>query len=76
MKCSQKSLSNNQYLLRENKSLCFIYVLAHCLYQTSGLSEKVSMKQPVLSFFSNCRSLEQSGLMINTLEYIQTTTTV
>ena len=35
----------------------------------SGYLEKVSIKQPVLSFFSNSRSLEQPGLMIETLEY-------
>ena len=31
--------------------------------------EKVSIKQPVLYFFSNSRSLEQPGLIIESLEY-------
>ena len=32
--------------------------------------EKVSIKQPVLYIFSNSRSLEQPGLIIETLEYV------
>ena len=35
----------------------------------SGYLEKVSIKQPVPYFFSNSRSLEQPGLIIETLEY-------
>ena len=37
----------------------------------SGLDiwKKISIKRPVLSFFSNSRSLEQPGLIIESLEY-------
>jgi hypothetical protein len=36
--------------------------------------EKVSIKQPVLSFFSNSKSLELPGLIIESLEYVDLTT--
>ena len=39
----------------------------------SGYLKKVSIKQPVLSFFFNSRSLEQPGLIIETFEEVMRT---
>ena len=70
------TLLNNQVHLRK-KSIIRFYFSAATVNFWSQLNDLVwifgikSIKRPVLSFFSNSRSLERPGLIIETLEYIQ-----
>ena len=50
------------------RAVLFIHLLAYYLLK-ARFFEKVSIKRPVLSFISNSRSLERTGLIIETLEY-------
>ena len=68
LKFSKMSQLNNQYHLRKNyHTVSFISSLLSLLNELVWNLKK-SIKQPVLSFITNSRSLKQPGLIIQTLE--------